>query len=155
MKSVSFTDRLYSLETTQRYGNPNGLGFITFGASYLGEDNEMAGIYQRRTASKFTFDHANAQLGLMTLAYNKLGSPNFKRTDNQNNHKIICRMRHYVTPNPQTIPQQNWRNYFAIVLNSWQAMSENDKNVWRKKSYPAHMSGWNRYARVHLKARDI
>lgn len=155
MKSVSFADRLYSIETTQRYGNPNGLGYITFGASYLGEDNEMAGIYQRRTASKFTYDNANAQLGLITLGYNKLGSPNFKKTDNQFNKKIIVRMRHYVTPNPQTEPQQTWRNYFATVLASWQALTENEKNIWRSKSYPAHMSGWNRYARVHLKARDL
>ena len=155
MKSVSFADRLYSIETTQRYGNPNGLGYITLGVSFLGEDNEMAGIYQRRTASKFAYDNLNAQLGLMLLGQNKLGSTNFKKTDNQFNKKIIVRMRHYVTPNPQTELQQTWRNYFATVLASWQALSENEKNIWRSKSYPAHMSGWNRYARVHLKARDL
>lgn len=155
MKSVSFADRLYSIETTQRFGNPNGLGYITFGASYLGEDIEMAGIYQRRTASKYTHDHDNAQLGLMILGQNKLASPNFKKTDNQFNKKNVVKLRHYVPTNNQLEAQQAWRNYFAIVLASWQALNEDEKNIWRSKSYPAHMSGWNRYASVHLKAHDL
>jgi hypothetical protein len=155
MKSVSFADRLYSIETTQRFGNPNGLGLIQLGWSYLGEDNLWAGVYQKRTSAKWLFDHFNAQLGLMVLGNNLLGSPNFKQRENQFNEKCVVKMRHYVTPNPQTEPQQEWRNYFATVLASWQALSENDKNVWRKKRYPAHMTGWNRYARYHLKARDI
>jgi hypothetical protein len=155
MKSKDFTDRLYSIETTKKFGTPNGLGFITCGVSYCGEDNQMAGIYQKRIASKYSYDNLNAQLGLILLGQNELGKSQFKKNDNQFNKKIVVRMRHYVTPNPQTETQQTWRNYFTTVLQSWQALSENDKNIWRSKSYPAHMSGWNRYARYHLKHRDI
>jgi len=122
MKSVDFTDRLLSIATVNKFGRPNGLGFITCGVSLLADDNGMAGIYQNRRYG---------------------------------NKKSIVRMRHYVPTNRQLENQQIWRAYFATVLLSWQNLSQSEKDIWNKKSFPAHMTGWNRYASYHLKAHDI
>lgn len=155
MKSVDFRDRLYSIQTQKKFGLPNELGHITLGISKLGDYNPMAGIYRLNRAKENEWNNLNATLGLIQLGYNKIGTDYLKKITSGQYHKSICRMRHYVPQNPQTIPQQNWRNYFATVLASWQALTENEKNVWRKQSFPAHMSGWNRYAKYHLNARDL
>lgn len=155
MKSQGFTDRLYSIETTKSFGLPNGLGFITCGVSPLGEDNEMAGIYQRRTASKVQLDPMNAVLGTINLGFNKLGSYQTKKLDSQYNHKIIIRMRHYVPTNPQTEPQQAGRTYFATLVSAWQALTQSEKDIWNKKNFPVHMSGYNRFLSYHLNAHDL
>lgn len=155
MKSVSFTDRLYSIETVNRFGLPNGLGFITCGVSPLGEDNEMAGIYQRRTASKVEYNPLNSVCGMITLGQNEIGAFQTRKLSNQYNHKNIIRMRHYVPTNPRTVPQQAWRSYFATVLLAWQNLSQSEKDIWNKKTQPAHMTGWNRFASYHLKAHDL
>lgn len=155
MKSVDFRDRLYSIQTQKKFGLPNELGHITCGVSVLGDYNPMAGIYRLNTAMKNEFNNLNSVLGYIQMGNNKLGTDYFKKITKGQYHKSIVRCKHYVPANPQTIPQQTWRNYFATVLASWQALSENEKDMWRKQSYPAHMSGWNRYAKYHLNARDL
>lgn len=155
MKSVDFRDRLYSVKTQKKFGLPNELGHITCGVSVMGDYNPMAGIYRLRAGALNEYDNLNSVCGLIILGQNKIGSTYLKKINNVNIPKSIIRCKHYIPSNPQTEPQQEWRNYFATVLASWQALSENDKNVWRSKSYPAHMSGWNRYAKYHLNARDI
>lgn len=155
MKSVDFTDRLYSIKTQKSFGLPNELGHITLGVSKLGDYNPMAGIYRLNRGKKNKYNNLNSTLGLMILGQNFLGSWWLKKIIDGENHKSICRMRHYVPTNNQLIPQQAWRNYFATVLSSWQALTENEKNIWRKYNYPTHMSGYNRYLRKHLNARDI
>lgn len=155
MKSVDFTDRLYSVKTQKKFGLPNELGHITCGVSKLGDYNPMAGIYRMNRAKKNEFNNLNASLGLIQLGYNKIGTAYLKKITTGQYNKFVVRCKHYVPDNPQTPYQQEWRNYFAIVLASWQALTENEKDVWRKQSFPAHMSGWNRYAKVHLNARDL
>lgn len=155
MKSVDFRDRLYSIQTQKRYGLPNELGFITLGVSKLGDYTPMAGIYRLNRPKKNERNSLNATLGFIQLGYNKIGTDFLKKITVGQYHKTVVRMKHYVPTNPQTVPQQTWRNYFAIVLASWQALTENQKDIWRKQSFPAHMSGWNRYAKQHLNARDL
>lgn len=155
MKSVDFTDRLYSVQTQNRFGLPNELGHITCGVSVLGDYNPMAGIYKLGKALKTDFNNLNCVLGFVQMGYNNIGTDYFKNKTKGQHHRTIIKCKHYVPSNPQTVPQQTWRNYFATVLASWQALTENEKDVWRKQSFPAHMSGWNRYAKHHLNARDL
>lgn len=155
MKSVDFTDRLYSIQTQKKFGLPNELGHITLGVSKLGDYNPMAGIYRMNRGKLNELNPLNSTLGLIELGFNNLGTDYLKKITSGNFQKFVVRTRHYVPYNPQTIEQQTWRSYFATVLSSWQALTENEKNVWRSKSFPAHMSGWNRYAKVHLNARDL
>ncbi len=155
MKTKDFTEKLYSIETTQKFGKPNGLGYMTLGVTMLADENDHAGIYQKRIVSGYVYDHFNAHLGLMELAQNKLGSPNFKKKDNPYKEKQVIRMVHYVPTNPQTELQQAWRDYFKTVLLAWQNLTPQEKLLWRQKKYPPHMTGWNRFASYHLKARDL
>jgi hypothetical protein len=144
MKSKDFTDRLYSIETRNRFGLPNGLGFITCGVSALGDDNPMAGIYQRRKRSMYVVDYVDGN-----------GYVHYKKRSDTETNELICRLRHYVPTNPRTEIQQNWRAYFTTVLRTWQALSPDEKKIWNEFKYPAHMTGWNRFASYHLKKHDL
>lgn len=144
MKSVDFRDRLWSIETRNKFGNPNGLGFMTLGASFLGDDNEMAGIYQRRKRSKYVI-----------AGYDELGYAQYKHRGYNMTNELICRLRHYVPSNPRTEAQQTWRQYFATVLQAWQNLTPEEKKSWNQRAYPPNMTGWNRFASLHLKMRDI
>lgn len=155
MKSVDFTDRLYSIQTTKKFGLPNELGSIWLGVSKLGDYNPDAGIYRRARGSAMRFNYLNATLGMIQLGYNNIGSDYLKPYNENYKNKIIVKEKFYTPYNPQTVPQQSWRNYFATVLASWQALTENEKDIWRKYSYPEHMSGYNRYLSKHLNARDL
>lgn len=155
MKSVDFRDRLYSIETRNRFGRPNGLGFMTCGVTFLADENDMAGIYQKRRASGYKFDNLTGVLGAMILGQNQLATPYLKKINDNYFSTSICRMRHYFPINRRTEAQQTWRSYFALVLSTWQSLTQEEKNIWNAKSYPAHMTGWNRYASYHLKARDL
>lgn len=155
MKAITLSDQMFSLSVKQKFGKPNQLGFMTLGITELGDYNLYAGIYRIRRSSNYKRNERNTMLGFMTLGYNLLGtSYKIKNTGNYKSYNV-SKTVFYRPTNPQTGPQQAWRNYFAIVLSSWQSLSENDKNVWRKQRYPAHMSGWNRYAKMHLKAKDL
>lgn len=98
-------------------------------------------------------------LGFITCGVSVLGDENemagIYREMLIKGKKVIVRERHYVPTNNKKENQQIWRAYFASVLLSWQNLSESEKHIWNKKSFPAHMSGYNRYLGYHLKAHDI
>lgn len=155
MKSVDFRDRLYSIKTQKTIGTPNELGHITCGASFYGEYFPMAGVYRNRKVKMQIADNYTTSLGALILGQNRLATLQYKNNSGVIQSRCVVKYRQAFPDNPQTDVQQSWRNYFKTVLQSWQAMTENEKDVWRKQQYPRHMSGWNRYARIHLKAKDL
>lgn len=113
-------------------------------------------LFSVTTQKKFGLPNG---LGFITCGVSVLGDENemagIYRERRINGKKIIDRMRHYVPTNNQRANQQIWRVYFASVLLSWQNLSQSEKDIWNKKSFPIHMTGYNRYLSYHLKAHDI
>jgi len=67
------------------------------------------------------------------------------------NGQIFVKMKHYHGANPQTPAQQSNRATFAQAVAGWQALSEEQKNVWRKKTSPKYMAGYHRYIRSRMR----
>ena len=72
--------------------------------------------------------------------------------------KIIYRIRYgkqeqyrYTVPtNPQTAPQQANRSKFANAVAAWQALSEAEKNTWRKKALGSTIPGYQFFLRKEM-----
>ena len=67
--------------------------------------------------------------------------------------QFFVRMKHFISANPQTPTQQAGRNKFALAVSAWQAMTEEEKKVYRKRHSPPHMTGYNRFLRDYM--RDL
>jgi len=52
MTKVSQIEALRSIHPRRKFGSPNGYGWIIYGFSYYGEENDFAGIYRRRRHKK-------------------------------------------------------------------------------------------------------
>ena len=66
--------------------------------------------------------------------------------------KVVCK---YAYPyNPKTEIQQAWRNIFAEAVTYWQGFNDNTKNYYNISFRNIHMSGYNRYISLYLKANQ-
>ena len=91
---------------------------------------------------------------LPTLTQHTLGAHARK----QIGKKIIYRIRYgkqeqykYTIPtNPQTEAQQANRSKFATAVAAWQALSEADKNAWRKKALGSTIPGYQFFLRKEM-----
>jgi len=72
--------------------------------------------------------------------------------------KIIYRIRYgkqeqykyFIPTNPQTENQQANRGKFATAVAAWQALTENDKNAWRKKALGSTIPGYQFFLRKEM-----
>jgi hypothetical protein len=58
--------------------------------------------------------------------------------------------KYYVPYNPKTPEQQAWRGVFALAIESWQALTNEEKSVYNKLKYPTKMSGYNRFIHYYM-----
>jgi len=64
--------------------------------------------------------------------------------------KVVCK---YAYPyNPKTVIQQTPRNFFAYAVNNWQGFDNPTKDFYNTNFHNPHMSGYNRYISLYLKA---
>lgn len=70
---------------------------------------------------------------------------------------LIYRRAYFVPTNPQTVEQQANRSKLANAVSSWQGLSEEDKNIWRKqaKIWSLHMTGFNLYIKYQMLDKEI
>jgi len=66
--------------------------------------------------------------------------------------QVIVRMRHYWPTNNQHEAQQVWRGVFADGVDAWKALTNEQKEIWRKLKYPRNMLGFHRFMRYYLKS---
>jgi len=60
---------------------------------------------------------------------------------------------HFIPVQPGTPAQLAWWQVFRTGVQQWQALTPGQKETWKKKAYPPHMSGFNRYMRTHLNSQ--
>lgn len=62
----------------------------------------------------------------------------------------------YYTPtNPQTEAQQAWRQVFADGIAAWHALSEAEKDEWRKKAKKKRMVGQHLFQSHYLNSHKL
>lgn len=91
---------------------------------------------------------------LPTLTQHTLGAHARKKFGS----KIIYRVRYgkqeqykyFIPTNPQTENQQANRGKFATAVAAWQALTENQKNTWRKKALGSTIPGYQFFLRKEM-----
>jgi hypothetical protein len=66
--------------------------------------------------------------------------------------KRTIKMKMYAPTNPQTVLQQTNRQKFADAVIAWQALTNEEKNVYNQLKYPDQMSGYNKFISQYLKS---
>ena len=65
------------------------------------------------------------------------------------------RMDYYTPTNPRTGKQQAWRKIFADGIAAWHALSEEEKDEWRRKAKKKRMVGQHLFQSEWLKAHRL
>jgi len=96
-------------------------------------------------------------LGYITCGYSWLGDSfiysGIYQSRPRPTGRILVKMRHYRSPNPQTARQQEWRFYFKDVLIVWHNLDNDVRVNMRIARFPFGMGGWNRYARLYMRRK--
>ena len=66
------------------------------------------------------------------------------------NGQIIIKQKFYIPSNPQTVPQQANRSIFADAVSTWQGLTDEQKEVYNKKTKYKNLSGYNLYLSEYL-----
>lgn len=56
----------------------------------------------------------------------------------------------YRPSQPRTVDQQANRSKFADAVSSWQSLSDSDRDLWRRRAYSRHFSGYNLYLKSYM-----
>lgn len=94
------------------------------------------------------------RVGNFWLGRSKLGeyfaSSGIYQMDGRHKKQRIIKFKHYAPTNPRTSPQQANRAKIASATAAWHALTESQKETWRRKKTPYHMSGFNRFVQWHI-----
>jgi len=66
--------------------------------------------------------------------------------------RVLVREKFYVPKNPQTELQQANRQKFAQAVAGWQALSQNEREQYKKAAVGFHLTGYNLYLRQQMYA---
>lgn len=72
------------------------------------------------------------------------------RRDNVTGKLKYYREPYYIPLNPRTGPQQAQRAKLADGVVAWQALTNDEKKLYRESAYSKHMSGYNLFLREYL-----
>ena len=60
------------------------------------------------------------------------------------------RRRHFISKNPRTEDQQNWRQVFQDGVGEWNLLSDAQKKVWNDKALDLELYGFNLFMKDYL-----
>ena len=130
MPEVTGVEKIFSIWAKKKALRFNQLGTFQMGHSWLGDED-------------YYFPVPGKASILISGIY---------RTDNVTGETKNYREPYYITRNPRTEPQQNWRQIFADAVTAWQALTNEQKVVYNKKAIGKRMSGYNLFLREYLKS---
>lgn len=64
--------------------------------------------------------------------------------------RVQVKEKHYIPTNPQTGPQQAWRQVYADSIVAWQTLTDEQKAVYTEKAKGKNMSGYNLFQKEYL-----
>jgi hypothetical protein len=116
----------------------------------------MGKLYSLDARGKFGF---SGGLGRMALGYNRVGFYNWFCGIYAKHYyygkPYISRMKFYRPANPQTEAQQAWRAVYADSINSWRALSDNEKKRYNTRAFGQRMSGYNLFQKEYLNSHKL
>lgn len=104
-------------------------------------------------AGKLPPDWRNALFSLKARGKADFGPPEIRgiyRVVPTKKGRIVQKLPIYKPTNPRTDKQQANRERIKNAVIAWQALSEEEKNVWRAKKKPHHHSGYIKFIKNYL-----
>lgn len=150
MVVVNIKSGAHSLEVRGKLGRPNSLGNMFCGWSIIGDDDPVAGIYQRYHGYSRSYYTKNAVLSVLALADNFLGAEDIIIAQSREKGQIIVQKRHWICKNNQHENQQIWRGVFADGVAEWKLLTPTEKQYYNKLRNPARQSGFTRFMSRYL-----
>ena len=126
--SVDPMEEVKSAGVRGRVGRRFGCGEAICGEAECGEENPISNIYEQRKKRE------------------KYLGPGDKETGPP--HTI--KKTNYFPKNPQTIPQQAWRQVFKDMVATWNALNPAEKAEWNKKAAKLPYSGYCLFTKWYL-----
>ena len=139
MAEVTGIDKLLSAIPRKRFSKPREFGTSQFGYSAYGEEDIYL-IFTGFGDSTFGPDHFG-NIQLLSGIY---------RTDNVTGKTLVYREPFYITKNPRSAPQQAHRHKYGEAVGAWRGLTDEQKEVYNKKSIGKGCSGWNIFYKEYL-----
>jgi len=139
MALVEFKERLYSADTKKRLGQPTYYGERRYSNYYFGKEQK-----------KVTDDEYGKKYNGYTFYGDARTYEGIYQTRHYKGGKFTVQEKFYnPTPNYHAT-QQTWRGRFADAISAWQALTSQEKEVFRIKSSGKKMSGYNVFLHEYL-----
>lgn len=90
-----------------------------------------------KKVGKPTWENSHGYYGIWQMRMTKRG-------------KRPIRMKFYRPTNPETGPQQANREKFADAMAAWMALTDEEREVYRKRARPLNLNGWNIFIREYF-----
>jgi hypothetical protein len=139
MPEVEGIDKFISVIPRKRFGIFCKYGTSQYGFSKYG-DNDIYFIRTCYGVAIYGFDIFADVIPLSGIY----------RTDNVTGETKVYREPYYITRNPRTSAQQAQRQKFGNAVRAWQALTQNDKNVYNTRAKYKPYSGYNLFLKEYL-----
>jgi len=139
MPEVTGIDTLLSIMPKKRFSK-----FRLFGTSQSGFSN-----YGAEDIFLFFTEFGNTTLGVDKFA-NILLLSGIYRTDNVTGATKFYREPFYITKNPRTVPQQANRAKLGPAVSAWQALTNEQKEVYNKRAIGKRFFGYQLFLKEYL-----
>lgn len=134
-------NRLYSIDTRNKFGGNCQFGNIMPGDSHYGEQVKYIALYEFGVIAPGITQYGDV---------NELNGIYHKKY--VNNEPIIEKLPWYVTKNPRTETQQSNRNKFGQAVASWHNLTNEQKAVYNIESKKTRGTGFNLYIHNYMHA---
>lgn len=133
-----------------KLGKPFGYGEGEYGSTKYGEVQEFVGKGEYGVGSYGETEYGDVLdfAGIYQIRHHR--TKFLVKGEKETGELYIRKSKFYIPSNPKTESQQSRRSIFADGVSGWQSLSEDEKNIYRKKAEGLRMSGFNFYMREYL-----
>ena len=139
MPEVEGINKLLSIVPRKRFGRFTLYGSSMYGFSVYGESDLFLPI---------------SDYGYSVFGYNKYGDiillSGIYRTDNVTGKTKCYREPYYIPKNPRSEAQQAQRQKYANGVVAWQALTEEEKEIYNKRAKHKKYSGYHLFLKEYL-----
>lgn len=133
-----------------KLGKPFGYGEREYGSFGYGEVQEFVGKGEHGVRSYGEDEYGDVFdfAGIYQIRHHR--TKYLVAGEKETGELYIRKSRFYIPSNPKTEGQQSRRSIFADGVSAWKSLSEDEKNIYRKRAENLRMSGFNLYMREYL-----
>ena len=142
MTKVDYTERFMDFSVTKRFGKEWEYGQRIYGKTRYGEqENEWnAKEYGYKVYGKIMYGQDDKRWGIYQKRH-------------EQGKTFYIRENFYTPLNPQSVPQQAWRDIFTDGMTAWSNLTDAQKLVYHNRAQRYHLHGVNLYLREYLNSK--